>query len=444
MTGHDGLDRLLHQREAAMGIQQSDQIVDRPTKLGRRTTAGSQMARLPAGPPCAVVSGQRGVVMKQLANSERHDAVLGPVLQLVRLAEQGHRGVASALLDVHEDFVGRVRDDRAGGRPEAQQEWRRALNGALAQVFGRGMPAVPHACCSCVITDLRAALNDDRLFTPRGKLSERKVMRYMLMRAQYRGSLLVHESQRQIAEAVDINQPTVARVLGRLVSLGWLTRTTRRSRLQVDGYVLNRPGVVKELSPRIPAGAAGPLGDTRVNAFVHRLFGPKGLGPGPAETFAALPEWRRPCGDGVLVRKTPTVPVTPGMVNPWRGTRQIPRPARGEGVTPADLARRTGKSTPTVRRHLKRLSQMGMVFTQRGRWWRYRFDPAILAASLGIVDTAGIKAKRHDQQRRAYYESLSQGNAGRPPLVKRVKVDDGVAFVSEITGQIVWKTDRLF
>ena len=43
-----------------------------------------------------------------------------------------------------------------------------------------------------------------------------------MTRAWYRASLRVTESQRQIAEAIDIQQPRVSKALTRLKDLGWV------------------------------------------------------------------------------------------------------------------------------------------------------------------------------------------------------------------------------
>ena len=145
-------------------------------------------------------------------------------------------------------------------------------------------------------------------------------------------------------------------------------------------YHLHLPDVCKEVSTRSPAGTAGLLVDTAVHAYVHRLFGPRGLGPGPAETFGALPEQHRPVGRGLCLVRVPPgslgIPSPAGAVN----RRRMPRGRSGRGLTIGDLVARTGKSTATVSRHLKRLSEYGLAFSENQqdgstRWWRYRVNP---------------------------------------------------------------------
>ena len=77
--------------------------------------------------------------------------------------------------------------------------------------------------------------------------------------------------------------------LNRLRGLGWLTVMARATPWTPATYHLHLPEECKEVSTKNPAGTAGLQVDTAVHAYVHRLFGPQGLGPGPAETFAALP-----------------------------------------------------------------------------------------------------------------------------------------------------------
>ncbi len=118
MTGREGLDKLLQQKEQVFGLEVGKACIDR-IEL-HESDVSSSLRELSAGAPCPVMSTQRDVVMKQLANGGRHAAVLGPVLQLVRLAQQGHGGLPEVLADVRGDFLSRVKDDRPGGTAQAE------------------------------------------------------------------------------------------------------------------------------------------------------------------------------------------------------------------------------------------------------------------------------------------------------------------------------------
>ena len=295
-----------------------------------------------------------------------------------------------------------------------------------------------------VIASFRQAISDDRLFTGPGRLTERKVLRYLLLRAEHSGSLLVIESQRQIAEAIDVHQPTVSKALVRLESLRWLSRRRGQDPWATTQYVLRVPDILTELSARSPKKhSAGFLADNSVHAYVHRLFGPAGLGPGPAEALAALPEWRVALSRGHMVRIAPGSGSAPSLTNPWAGRRQVPRPSRGWGRSVAELVAETGKSRPTISRHLKRLRQRGLVFDQidrdgTHRWWRYRFDAEAVAERDKIPDTAEMKRVKHRAERSNFWRHLA-GSVDRSnsPVVTTETVNGRLSYVDKRTGLVL-------
>lgn len=164
---------------------------------------------------------------------------------------------------------------------------------------------------------------------------------------------------------------------------------------------------------------------------VHRLFGPAGFRPGVAETFARLPEWRRPlrARPGYLVR------VTPGSAAAGSGRsrgRGIPAVPRGQGVTVAELVSLTGKAPSTIRDHLRKLEKDRAAFRDReGRWWRYLFEPDCLADLLGIRDTTQARRQLHDRQRRLHYKWRVKTKSAVAHLG-----DDGVVFYTEVVNQV--------
>ena len=172
----------------------------------------------------------------------------------MRLGQQGHQGLGQALAEIGEDFVDRVAGDRPGGRQAAQAERNDAVQGALGIVLEAGYGLAPYACCPCLIAEFRRAVEGNAAFTPRGKRNERKVLRFLLKWAEYRGSLRVTESQRQIAEAIDVQQPRVSKILKRLQDQGWLTVMTPATPWTPATYHLHLPEVCKGVSTRSPAG----------------------------------------------------------------------------------------------------------------------------------------------------------------------------------------------
>jgi DNA-binding MarR family transcriptional regulator len=413
---------------------------------GSATTISSLSGRLEALPdeePCQRMQTQADHVAKTLASGKRHEATLGPVIQLVRLGREGHRGLRQALTTLSEDFLSRVADDRAGGAVKAQQEWDRSVDGALTDVLGEHGKFPVHPACDCLIAELHRASQDTSVFskgTP--GLTERRILVYLIEAARLGRSVLVAESQRQIAEAIDRHQPTVSHALKRLEALGWLRRLAGVDPLAPTPYVLLRPGVCTDISTEKPSFlSAGSEVDTTMHPHVHRLFGPAGLGPGVEETFAALPEYRVKMTRGYLVRNLPGYPVTPGLLDPWHGTRQIPRPASGVGMTVRDLVEVTGKHPSTIRRHLKKLLDRGLVFektqdTGPSWWWRLRFDPDQVADRDDIPHTAELKAAQHEAQRLANYESLSTSAHGPPRVLVEV-VGDQRLYVDGVTGAVL-------
>ncbi len=177
-------------------------------------------------------------------------------------------------------------------------------------------------------------------------------------------------------------------------------------------------------------------------AQVHRLFGPAGLGPGPAETFASLSESYRRAGGRRLIRVSPGSTRSDGLSNPYRGARHIPRPRARAGLTVADLVHLTGKHRNTVANHLKRLRERQMIFSVLGpdgsiRWWRYRFDPDVVADRDRIPHTSGLKRASHQRQRQGYYMAMVDGGTQKHPSRIRLEwIEGGRAFVDLVTGDI--------
>ncbi len=134
------------------------------------------------------------------------------------------------------------------------------------------------------------------------------------------------DGQRQIAEKIDVHQPTVSLTLRRLRTLGWITPRGRTR------WLLHPSPSAETLSTR-PPPAAGSLVDNasvQMPAQLHPLFGAGGLGPGPAETFAALSQYVIRLRRGRLIRARKGSAKTPGLTDPYRGSRRIPN--RGQAL----------------------------------------------------------------------------------------------------------------
>jgi DNA-binding MarR family transcriptional regulator len=401
------------------------------------------LAQLPPGPMCDAVANHLDTIVKALANESRNAAVKGPLVQLVRLGQQGHHGVMDAVGVVREDFIGRVTPDRPGGAAEANQEWSRLLAGAIRIVFPRGITSRPPAPCLCLLPSLHLAMRQDRFFSAnsRARATERSVLAHLFKRAEYRQSLRLEVAQRPIAEAIDVTQHTVNVVLRRLEGNGWITREHQRLFGSSDFITLTFPTTCVATTSTSTPTVEGLLVDVVMTGWVNRLFGPMGLGAGPAVTFSALPEWSRQVRGGRLMRVMPGSSASELLLNPQQGKRRIPAAPAGPGLTVKELARKTGKATRTMARHLKKFSWMGLAFRDdQGRWWRYRFDPDEVADRNCIPHTAELKADRHIRDRRSFLNGRIAYDRARNlnPRVERVYDGDGTCYVDTRTGEVLW------
>jgi len=201
----------------------------RPVRCGE-VAAGSPAAEsgpqrlLPAadGRPCSAVDGVLARWLTALSNDLQHRDVLQPVFQLLRLRQQGHVGVANALVQAEEAFVQAMGARRS--EVQAREEFQRSSQGARRAMTAPVEPK-PYAACVCELSRLRQQLEAGQaLSTGAARNTEIKVLRHLLMRAEQRHSWLVEgESQRTIAVSIDIHQPTVSKALTRLHTAGVLT-----------------------------------------------------------------------------------------------------------------------------------------------------------------------------------------------------------------------------
>jgi hypothetical protein len=267
-------------------------------------------------------------VVKALADDEPRPRLLGAVLQLVRLAQQGHRGLNAALAELGQDYVDR-KAARRGGHAQADEDWWRLVRGAVTQVLTAQTTLDPHACCSCLLAELHVAVKNPRLFSPgQAGTTERAILGHLLDKVRWKGSLRVAESQRQIAVGMHSHQPTVNRALVRLQAKGWLLRDGGTERWLPAAFLVRLPPVDEVISTQ-KRGTAGTGVDITVSVHrgqhhLHRLFSPQGLGRGVRETFLALTESR----------------------------------------TVGALALATDKNPRTIRAHLQRLQKAGLAFPE--------------------------------------------------------------------------------
>jgi len=110
-------------------------------------------------------------------------------------------------------------------------------------------------------------------------------------------------------------------------------------------------------------------------------------------------------------------------------------------MTVRDLVEVTGKHPSTIRRHLQKLLDRGLVFeetqdTGPSRWWRLRFDPDLVADRDGIAHTSDLKVVQHEAQRLSNYQWLSTSAHGPPRVLVEVDGNQRL-YVDAITGAVL-------
>jgi hypothetical protein len=118
------------------GLAGGEMTVAAPVDLGEAQGWATE------GIPCQAV---RTALAGSMGGS-RHGTALRLQVKLLRLGEQGHQGVRSALLDLRLDFLAGVTMDGSRTVGEAATEWDDMLTGAAAQITSR-TPEGRKGCC---------------------------------------------------------------------------------------------------------------------------------------------------------------------------------------------------------------------------------------------------------------------------------------------------------
>jgi DNA-binding transcriptional ArsR family regulator len=397
---------------------------------GAPSRTGDWVGLLPDEKPCAAVAAAQETGVLELRDGSRHDAVRRSSLKLLRLASLDHSGVGPALHRLQERFLEEAVDR---SEEEARAEWSRLLLGAARQV----RPPRQELMCQCTRDLFEDALRGTAGFNAGvAGTSEREVLRQLL--AWARGSHTVRASQRQLGEAIGKKQPHVARVLDRLCRLGWLERVGVRRLGEGSTYRLALPAVMElSVERRTPAGSSA---DNSLSVTRHWLFGPSGLGRGPAETWAALPALGPRFRRGLI--GVPTKRASDrGARTRTRASRLDFRPGRGATVT--GVATATGKSPSTVRRHLQLLKRETLVVRDSaGTWWRLTFEPVRVAAEIGVVDRTPTLSAENKRDRLAYYgrRARPESEPGHARL-RQVESGDESLIVDTSTGAVVVRAE---
>jgi Bifunctional DNA primase/polymerase, N-terminal len=132
------------------GLTQGKTVTRRPSVVVNETMGDHGPEHLDArrwltgGEPCQAVTR----ALDGFDGTSRHDAMIVLQVRLLRLGEQGHRGVRAAIDTLESMFVEAVTADGTRTDSLAADEWQRALNGAPAEILAKGLtPADRRGCC---------------------------------------------------------------------------------------------------------------------------------------------------------------------------------------------------------------------------------------------------------------------------------------------------------
>jgi len=121
---------------------------------------------------CCIVQHAITDISTRFQHGARHEVLTGPLLNLIRLGELGHRGLGEGLVDVRREFEQVASDPTRGAQRSAVglgREWDRAIGGAVGMVIAqptRGPDSLPATPCACDF-DLSSILPPDDDGRPR-------------------------------------------------------------------------------------------------------------------------------------------------------------------------------------------------------------------------------------------------------------------------------------
>ncbi len=362
-----------------------------------------------------------------------HPRLLTSVTMLLRMRQQGHRGVATALDLLRDSFLSRV----VRGEGVAAAEFDRVVADAWSAMHEPVQPK-RDAVCSCLIELRRAQVTSGEVLDRgRARSNQQEVMRALLLLAEQQQSARVRGwSQRRLGTSIGLGAASTNRVLGRLRELGLIDYETAQGVASQNSYLINFWFERRQQRRTKPAGTSSVV--TR-RVTPHPLFSQGGLGAAVAETFARLAEKSMRLTRGHAVRIPKDVAVTELLLSPYRATRRIPVPAPSGGQTADQLAHLRELSVSQVHCHLSELAQHGLAFSERGVWSRYRFDPDLVVEAAGFEDTVERLKAAHDAEGRQRGEQLclKADRNGEPIAIRRVTGDRGQIVVRD-SQTVIW------
>lgn len=155
------VDDLPHLPQAWVEAYTKGDAVDVPRNDMGATSAATWLTSLPgaASDPCKRMADTTSSDAATLGRADvaAHDTACQATARFVRLAAEGHRGVMTAMTEVHRAFVANVTSTRRGGKVrtqlEAEAEWRDLLVSAV-NLVSADMPTAPSCDCDGALTAL--------------------------------------------------------------------------------------------------------------------------------------------------------------------------------------------------------------------------------------------------------------------------------------------------
>jgi len=111
----------------------------------RHATDNELTTCLTDGPICYAATKALAKFDDRLTVQARHDSALRTVMALMRLGEQGHKGINTAIADLKNTFVNLVTNDRADG--SEGPEYERMVDGAAVKLCADRTPEGDRGCC---------------------------------------------------------------------------------------------------------------------------------------------------------------------------------------------------------------------------------------------------------------------------------------------------------
>jgi len=281
---------------------------------------------------------------------------------------------------------------------------------------------------------------DPHLFSKgQAGVTERALMRALIAKGLVRSSTLVPCSELEMVTLIQCAQKTARAAFKRLAEAGlFLELYQQHTKTTSKVWRLKLPSTDRLTSLDVAKATDERSSEVKLATTIGRLFGPNGLGRSEAETLARVPlrEHRLPGGVLVGVRGGESSGSLRSCFSRDVSPGGMPRLIRGPGISASEIAGVLGKHPRTIRRHLNRLAQAGLVKKVDDLYYRLACTAEHVSDDLGIPHTDLLREEQVRRHRQGWHETLV--NWGD---LLRVHTAAGVRYVEPATGHIVGMSD---